>query len=227
MDRAVSGDEDLGFEAPRGRGQRRSGPVHRPKGLRKARPRGVSCAAPASRPLLSVAAPDLGEGIGANTFGLLQGGSLLVLGLEHLGPTGAAELVKAMDTPLDTAFNGWRPAAMKPQPPMRSGCAWACCASNFLLWRIGKRISYRCSGPCWSRRPQARAGWRRSWTAPPKSRWQAGLARQCAGDGLVRPGDLACRHRAAGAGGCGFTPWAGLAGMRRAGWIFLARKKTP
>jgi DNA-binding NtrC family response regulator len=51
-------------------------------------------------PFLSVAASDLNQGINANTLGLLQGGSLLVLSLEHLGPKAAAELLKAMDTPL-------------------------------------------------------------------------------------------------------------------------------
>ncbi|MBL0210720.1 MAG: sigma-54-dependent Fis family transcriptional regulator [Holophagaceae bacterium] len=84
---AADSDAPALFIGPRGSGKARA--ARRLHALRQ--PRG---------PFLSVAAPDLSEGIGANTFGLLQGGSLLVLGLEHLGPTGAAELVKAMDTPL-------------------------------------------------------------------------------------------------------------------------------
>jgi DNA-binding NtrC family response regulator len=51
-------------------------------------------------PFLSMAASDLGQGISANAYGLLQGGSLLVLGLEHLSLKATAELLKAMDSPL-------------------------------------------------------------------------------------------------------------------------------
>ncbi len=84
---AADSDAPALFIGPRGSGKARA--ARRLHALRQ--PRG---------PFLSVAASDLSEGISANTFGLLQGGSLLVLGLEHLSPKAAAELLKAMDTPL-------------------------------------------------------------------------------------------------------------------------------
>ncbi len=75
------------FHGPRGSGKSRA--ARRLHALRQ--PRG---------PFLSLAASDMNEGISGNALGLLQGGSLLVLGLEHLGSKAATELLKAMDTPL-------------------------------------------------------------------------------------------------------------------------------
>lgn len=51
-------------------------------------------------PYLSVAAMDLGEGISGHSLGLLQGGSLLIHGLEHLRPEATEKLVTALDSPL-------------------------------------------------------------------------------------------------------------------------------
>ena len=51
-------------------------------------------------PYLSVAAMDLGDGIDAHSLGLLQGGSLLIHGLEHLRSDASEKLLKAMDSPL-------------------------------------------------------------------------------------------------------------------------------
>ena len=84
---AADSDAPALFIGPRGSGKARA--ARRLHALRQ--PRG---------PFLSMAGSDLGEGISANTFGLLQGGSLLVQGLEHLSSKASAELLKAMDTPL-------------------------------------------------------------------------------------------------------------------------------
>ena len=75
------------FIGPKGAGKARA--ARRLHALRQ--PRG---------PFLSLSASDLEEGIGAATLGLLQGGSLLVLGLEHLSPKAEVALLKAMDAPL-------------------------------------------------------------------------------------------------------------------------------
>ena len=84
---AADSDAPALFLGPRGSGKARA--ARRLHALRQ--PRG---------PFLSVAASDLTEGISANTLGLLQGGSLLVMGLEYLGQRDSSELLKAMDTPL-------------------------------------------------------------------------------------------------------------------------------
>ena len=84
---AADSDAPALFVGPRGTGKARA--ARRLHALRQ--PRG---------PFLSVAASDFNEGISVNTLGLLQGGTLLILGLEHLAPKAAAELLKAMDKPL-------------------------------------------------------------------------------------------------------------------------------
>ncbi len=84
---AADSDASALFIGPRGSGKARA--ARRLHALRQ--PRG---------PFLSMAASDLGEGINTNVYGLLQGGSLLVQGLEHLSAKATAELLKAMDTPL-------------------------------------------------------------------------------------------------------------------------------
>ncbi len=84
---AADSDASALFIGPRGSGKARA--ARRLHALRQ--PRG---------PFLSMAAEDISEGIAANTYGLLQGGSLLVQGLEHLSSKAVAELLKAMDAPL-------------------------------------------------------------------------------------------------------------------------------
>ena len=84
---AADSDASALFVGPRGSGKARA--ARRLHALRQ--PRG---------PFLSMAAAELNEGIAASAFGLLQGGSLLVLGLEHLGPRAAAELLRGMESPL-------------------------------------------------------------------------------------------------------------------------------
>lgn len=84
---AADSDTPTLFIGPRGSGKARA--ARRLHALRQ--PRG---------PFLSMAAPELDEGISVTSLGLLQGGSLLVLGLEHLSPKAAVALLKAMDAPL-------------------------------------------------------------------------------------------------------------------------------
>ncbi len=101
---AADSDAPALFIGPRGSGKARA--ARRLHALRQ--PRG---------PFLSMAASELDEGITAATLGLLQGGSLLVLGLEHLSPKAAVELLKAMDIPLGHGFQWMATCGDEPAVP--------------------------------------------------------------------------------------------------------------
>ncbi len=84
---AADSDAPALFTGPRGVGKSRA--ARRLHSLRH--PRG---------PFMSVAALDLTEGVKPATLGLLQGGSLLIQGLENLRRGAEGELLQAMDSPL-------------------------------------------------------------------------------------------------------------------------------
>lgn len=101
---AADSDAPALFIGPRGSGKARA--ARRLHALRQ--PRG---------PFLSMAASELNPGVSADTLGLLQGGSVLVLGLEHLSPKAGVELVKAMDSPLGQGFQWMATCGDEPAVP--------------------------------------------------------------------------------------------------------------
>ncbi len=101
------------FRGERGAGKERS--ARRLHGLRHP-----------SAPYLSLAAATLGpEGPDPQTLQILQGGSLFLSGLEHLAPSSAAPLARAMDSPAGQGLD-WMggvdpPGAMAPELAQRLG----------------------------------------------------------------------------------------------------------